>query len=80
MNELFFFLKDVEICDFADDTTIYICEKKFTECFKITWRNLYNRKYWFESGYMKLNIEKGHLIVSGYKDIELWKNIGKNLI
>ena len=58
----------------------YIFVKKNLQCFKITWRNLYNRKYWFESGYMKLNIEKCHLIVSGYKDIELWKNIGKNLI
>ena len=35
---------------------------------------------WFENNYMKLNTNKGHLIVSGYKHKQVWANIGKDLV
>ena len=35
---------------------------------------------WFENNCMKLNTNKCHLIVSGYKNEQVWANIGKNLI
>ena len=34
---------------------------------------------WFENNYMKLNTDKCHLIVSGYKHEQVWANIGKDL-
>ena len=37
-------------------------------------------KRWFENNYMKLNTDKCHLIVSGYKYEQVWTNIGKDLI
>ena len=33
----------------------------------------------FEYNYMKLNTDKCHVIVSGYKHEQVWANIGKTL-
>ena len=33
----------------------------------------------FENNYMKLNTDKGLLIVSSYKNEQVWVNIGKDL-
>ena len=35
---------------------------------------------WFQNNYTKLNTDKCHLIVSGYKHKQIWENIGKDLI
>ena len=35
---------------------------------------------WFENNYMKLNTDKCHLIVSGYKHEQIWAIIGKDKI
>ena len=32
---------------------------------------------WFESNYMKLNQDKCHLLVSGYKHENIWARIGE---
>ena len=32
---------------------------------------------WFENNNMKLNQDKCHLLVSGYKNENVWANIGK---
>ena len=59
-NDLFFFLKNVGICNFADDTdeTLENVQKSFEKNFMVAIR-------WFENNYMKLNTDKCHLIVSG---------------
>ena len=59
-NDLFFFLKNVGICNFADDTdeTLENVLKLFEKNFMVAIR-------WFENNYMKLNTDKCHLIVSG---------------
>ena len=35
---------------------------------------------WFENNNMKLNQDKCHLLVSGYKNENVWANIGKEKI
>ena len=35
---------------------------------------------WFESNYMKLNNNKCHLLLSGYKHEVMWANIGQSQI
>ena len=75
LNELFFILKDVDICNFADDATTYICDENLENVLKWLGEIL---EYWFEKQLYEIELVKGHLIVSG--NIELWKNIGKNLI
>ena len=68
------------MCNFADDTTFYACDKDL--------RSLINRLEhdsllaieWFENNHMKLNQEKCHLLVSGYKHENIWARIGQTKI
>ena len=75
MNDLFFALKDVEVCNFADDTTPFVCDLELnTALDKLEEIN------WFEINYMKLNSGKCHLLVSGHHYEEMFVNIGKDKI
>ena len=80
LNDLFFFLKDVGICNFADDTTTYIPDESLENVPKLLENNSMLAIRWFESNYMKLNTDKCRLIVSDYKHEQVWVNIGKDLI
>ena len=77
LNDLFFFLKDVDICNFADDTTTYISDESLGNILKSLEKNSVLAILWFENNYIKLNTDKCHLIVSGYKNEQVWANIGK---
>ena len=52
-NDLFFFLQDINICNFADDTAPFACNgtlesvrRKFRTCNLLVWKQLYETKYW----------------------------------
>ena len=55
LNDLFSFVKDVGICNFADDTTTYIFEENSENVLKSLEKNSMLAVRWFESSYMKLN-------------------------
>ena len=80
MNDLFFFLKDVGICNFADDTTAYISDESLKNVLKSLEKNSVFAIRWFENNYMKLNRDKCRQTVSGYKHEQVWANIEKDLI
>ena len=80
LNDLFFFLKDVGICNFADDIITYISDESLEKVLKSLEKNSMFAMPWFEDNFMKLNTDKCSLIVSGYKYEQVWTNIGKNLI
>ena len=80
LNELFFFLKDVGICNFADDATTYIYDESLENTLKLLEKNVITAIRWFENNYMKLNTGKCRLTVSGYKHEQVWANIGTDLI
>ena len=80
LNDLFFFLKYVGICNFSDDTTTYISDESLENVLKSLEKNSMLAVRWFENNYMKLNKGKCHLIVPGYKHGKVWENIGKDLI
>ena len=80
LNDLFFFLKDVGICNFADDTTTYISDASLESVLKSLKKNSMLAVRSSKNNYMKLNTDKCHLIVSGYKHEQVWENIGKDLI
>ena len=74
LNDLFFILEDVGICNFADDTTTYISDTttsisddSLENVLKSLEKSSILAISWFENNYMKLNTDKCHLIVSGYK-------------
>ena len=80
MNDLFLFLKDVGICNFAGNTTTYISDKSLENVLKSLEKNSMLPIRCFENNYMKLNTDKCRLIVLGYKHEQVWANIGKDLI
>ena len=80
LNDLFFFLKDVGICNFADDITTYISDESLENVAKSLEKDSMLAIRWFENNYMKLNTDKCLLIVPGYKHEQVWANIGRDLI
>ena len=75
LNDLFYFFS-CDVCNFADDTTPYICNKNLE--FVLT--KLENHSNiaikWFEENYMKINSNKCHLFIPGQKFEHLWTKIG----
>ena len=55
LNDLFSFLKDVGISNFADDITTYISAKSLENVLKSLEKNSVHALRWFENNYMKLN-------------------------
>ena len=67
INDLFFVLTDVEICNFADDTTPFVCNQSIEEVLSKLEINAEIAISWFECNYMKMNSDKCHLILAGNK-------------
>ena len=76
----FFSLKNINVCNFADDTTAYVCDKSIETVLKLLEENREIALCWFENNYMKLNTDKCHHIVSGYKHEQIWAKIGNDKI
>ena len=80
LNDLFFRLKDIDVCNFADDTTPYVCGENLTNVLYKLEANSALAISWFKSNYMKINTEKCHLILSGQKHEHIWADVGDNKI
>ena len=72
-NDLFFFLKDVGICNFADNTTTYISDESLENVLKSHEKNSMLAICWFEDNYMKLNTDKCCLIVSQVINMNMYE-------
>ena len=64
LNGLFFALKDIEFCNFADDATPFVCGLDLNTTLNKLEENSAIALTWFETNYMKLNSDKCHLLVS----------------
>ena len=62
LNDLFIFLKDVGICNFADNITTYISDESLENVLKPLDKNSMFAIRWFENKYMKLNTDKCSLL------------------
>ena len=65
INDLLLFIQNVDVCNYADDTTIYTCDKNLRD---ITHRLVHDCSVafeWFPDNFMKLNADKCHLLVLG---------------
>ena len=80
LNDLFFLLKDIDVCNFADDTTPYFCHEELNVVLeKLEIHSDFCIK-WFENNFMKLNTDKCHLLVSGHKHEKCWARVGDDQI
>ena len=77
LNDLFYELFDV--CNFADDTTLYACDMELMNVINQLEDNAYTAILWFENNYMKLNESKCHFLASGSPE-HLWIKVGSEKI
>ena len=71
-----FFLLNLQVCNFADDTTFYACEKDLNHRINRLENDSFLAIEWFENNSMKLNDDKCHLLISGHKYENVWAQIG----
>jgi hypothetical protein len=80
LNDLFWILEQTDVCNFADDTTLYACHMDLNTVLKTLEHDSLLAIEWFRANYMKLNTEKCHLLVAGFKHEQVWAKIGNELI
>ena len=79
LNNLFYFLHN-DICNFADDTTLYVCDKNLNFVMQQLEQQSNIALKWFEDNDMKMNFGKCHLFVSGSEHENMWAKIGDEQI
>ena len=80
LNDLFYIAESTNVCNFADDTTFYACDGDVSSLINRLEHDSYLAINWFENNSMKLNQEKCHFLVSGFKYENVWAKIGKTKI
>ena len=78
LNDLFYIAESTNVCNFADDTTFYACDKDVNSLINRLEHDSYLAIEWFENNSMKLNQDKCHLLVSGFKYENVWAKIEKS--
>ena len=80
IDDIFFALKGVDICNFADDTTPYVCDSNLKSVLETLEHNSELVIAWFEMNYMKLNTDKCHLLISGNKNEQMWAKLDRDVV
>ena len=79
INDLFFVITLSEVCNFADDNTLYSCNKELELVFRNLESDLNNVLAWFSMNSLKANPGKFQFMVLGTKEADSFVlNIGKN--
>ena len=67
INDIFFLANDTEVCNYADDTTIFACDSDVNNVqYKLEAdASLFSK--WFVDNHMKLNDAKCHFMLFGTK-------------
>ena len=63
INDIFFALKGVDICNFVDDRTPYVCNSNLKSVIETLEHNSELAIAWFEMNYMNRNTDKCHLLI-----------------
>ncbi len=68
INDLFFLVTDTEMCNYADDTTIFSCGYEIDNILETLQRDANLLSDWFVDNYMEMNDDKSHLLMFGNKE------------
>ena len=81
LNDLFLFVNDSNICNYADDTTIYVCDRNNKNVLNRLENETQILSEWFQNNCMKLNGDKCHLMIFGEKsnDSLVWMFCDRHL-
>ena len=80
INDIFFALKGVDICNFEYGATPYFCDSNLKSVLETLEHNSELAFAWFEVNYMKLNADKCHLLISGNKNEQMWAKLDRNIV
>ena len=80
INDLFYEYTETEMCNFADDTTIYACDNNLKNLIRKLELDTLSAILWFENNYMILNKTKCHFLISGNTHEHLWAKVGNEMI
>ena len=80
INDLFFSIRDTDICNYADDNTIYSVDMRLDILMNRLECSLKESLIWFENNGMKLNSGKCHLLVCGHKNECMISNVGSSML
>ena len=76
INDLFYVIKETDICNYADDNTLHTCDLQLDKLMEKLEGAAENALCWFRNNGMKMNSDKCHLLISGHKHEVLIANIG----
>ena len=80
LNDLFYLAELTNVCNFADDTTLFSCDLDLSILLNRLEHDTSSAIEWFHYNYLKLNEDKCHLIISGHKFGNVWVKIGDTKI
>ena len=80
LNDLFFIAIGTDICNFADDNTLYACNISLSDLIGKLESSAALVIDWFSYNYMKLNESKCHLLVCGNKEEVIIAKIGNSSV
>ena len=80
IKSTFFALKEIDICNFTDDTNPYVCNSSLKSLFEKLKHNCELAFAMFKMGYMKLNTDSCHLLVSANKNEYMWTKFDQNVV
>ena len=80
INDIFLFVQNTSVCNYADDTTIYACNSNLDTIINRLETDSSILAKWFSENYMKLNEEKCHFMIFGNKNKDSVVAIGKSTI
>ena len=68
LNDLFLVDIETKLCNYADDNTLYTCDMSLSALVNRLENSAKSVTQWFEYNYLKLNVNKCKLIISGDKE------------
>ena len=77
---MFFALNEIDICNFADYTTPYVCDSNRKSVLEKLEHNSELVIASFEMNYMKLNTDKCHSLISGNKNEYMWAKLDEDMV
>ena len=80
INDIFYLVNDTEVCNYADDTTLYVGDKNLRTVLAKLEKDTLLLSEWFSYNFLKLREEKSHLLILGTKSDGMALNIGASQI
>ena len=72
LNDIFFFLKECDIANYADDNTPYVTDIKIDTLLQKLYTNTSLLSRWFKDNFLQMNADKCHLLISNRdKDVSI---------